>query len=139
MALKEAVREISVSKAFQDELFKIREGENFKTCIQCGTCGGICPFGQWMDYSPRAIIGALRTGDFEEVLESDSLWMCVSCFACSGSCPQEAPLTQGLMARIKEELLLAGNVPEELQKALENSQRYENPMGESPRKRAEWT
>jgi Fe-S oxidoreductase len=42
------------------------------------------------------------------------------------------------MARVKEELLLAGNVPEELQAALENSQRYGNPMGESPRKRADW-
>jgi Fe-S oxidoreductase len=33
---------------------------------------------------------------------------------------------------------LAGNVPKELQSALENSQRYGNPMGESPRKRANW-
>jgi Fe-S oxidoreductase len=43
------------------------------------------------------------------------------------------------MTRTKEELLLAGNVPSELQSALENSQRYGNPMGESPRKRADWT
>jgi Fe-S oxidoreductase len=42
------------------------------------------------------------------------------------------------MTRIKEELLLAGNVPTELQDALVNSQRYGNPLGESPRKRAEW-
>jgi Fe-S oxidoreductase len=43
------------------------------------------------------------------------------------------------MASIKEELLLAGNVPDELQAALQNSQRYGNPQGESPRKRADWT
>jgi Fe-S oxidoreductase len=43
------------------------------------------------------------------------------------------------MASTKEELLLAGNVPPELQSALENSQRYGNALGESPRKRADWT
>jgi Fe-S oxidoreductase len=42
------------------------------------------------------------------------------------------------MTRTKEEALLAGNVPNELQDALMNSQRYGNPLGESPRKRAEW-
>jgi Fe-S oxidoreductase len=48
------------------------------------------------------------------------------------------PLTFGLMTSIKEELLLAGNVPAELHTALQNSQRYGNPLGESPRKRADW-
>jgi len=42
------------------------------------------------------------------------------------------------MTSAKEELLLAGNVPAELQSALEASQRYGNPQGESPRKRADW-
>jgi Fe-S oxidoreductase len=42
------------------------------------------------------------------------------------------------MTRAKEELLLSGNVPNELQIALENTQRYGNPLGESPRKRADW-
>jgi Fe-S oxidoreductase len=42
------------------------------------------------------------------------------------------------MTRAKEELLLAGNIPTELQGALENSRRYGNPLGESPRKRASW-
>jgi Fe-S oxidoreductase len=42
------------------------------------------------------------------------------------------------MTRTKEELLLAGNIPSELQNALEFSQRYGNPLGESPRKRANW-
>jgi Fe-S oxidoreductase len=42
------------------------------------------------------------------------------------------------MTSIKEESLLAGNVPAELSTALQNSQRYGNPQGESPRKRADW-
>jgi Fe-S oxidoreductase len=43
------------------------------------------------------------------------------------------------MTRVKEEMILAGDVPAELQVALKNSQQYGNPMGESPRKRADWT
>jgi Fe-S oxidoreductase len=81
----------------------------------------------------------MRADLFEKVLEADSVWMCVSCYACSEVCPANIPLTPGLMTRVKEELLLAGNVPNELQDALMNSQRYGNPMGESPRKRADWS
>jgi Fe-S oxidoreductase len=47
-------------------------------------------------------------------------------------------LTAGLMTRAKEELLMMGNVPTELQDALEKTHRYGNSLGESPRKRAMW-
>jgi len=85
------------------------------------------------------MIAGLRADEFDLVLETDTVWMCVSCYACAQICPSKIPVTTGLMTRTKEELLLAGNVPSELQSALENSQRYGNPMGESPRKRADWT
>jgi len=84
------------------------------------------------------MIAHLRADRFEKVLDTDTVWMCVSCYACTAVCPAQIPLTPGLMARTKEELILAGNVPAELQSALENSQRYGNPLGESPRKRADW-
>jgi Fe-S oxidoreductase len=84
------------------------------------------------------MISYLRADLFDRVMESESVWMCVSCYACTQVCPSKIPLTPGLMTRAKEELLLAGNVPKELQSALENSQRYGNPLGESPRKRANW-
>ncbi|MGD2027655.1 MAG: (Fe-S)-binding protein [Anaerolineales bacterium] len=138
MVLKEATQEVNISKKILEILYELPDGDHYRTCIQCGTCGGICPFGAWMDFSPRRLVYALRMNEFEEVFESDSIWMCVSCYACSENCPQQIPLTQGIMTRVKEELLLAGKVPEELQLALENSQRYGNPLGESPRKRAGW-
>jgi len=92
-----------------------------------------------MDYPPGLIITTLRADVYDEVLQTDSPWMCVSCYACSQVCPSKIPITAALMTRTKEELLLAGKVPTELQSALENSQRYGNPLGESPRKRSEWT
>lgn len=127
------------SEMFTDSLYEIEDGERVRTCIQCGTCGGVCPHGYWMDFSPRKMIATLRGDIFEDVMESDTMWMCVSCYACAEVCPQQIPLTLGLMTRAKEESILAGRVPGELQSALENTQRYGNPMGESPRKRADWT
>jgi dimethylglycine catabolism B len=113
-------------------------GERLRQCLQCGDCSGICPFGYLMIHPPSRMIANLRADRFEKVLETDTVWMCVSCYACTTVCPIQIPLTPGLMARTKEELILAGNVPAELQSALENSQRYGNPLGESPRKRADW-
>lgn len=114
-------------------------GDRIRQCLQCGTCSGICPNGFAMDYPPRAIIGALRAGDIEEVLNSDSIWLCVSCFACSQVCPAGIPVAESLMSVMKLQLMLGGRVPEELQSALENVRRYGNVLGSSPKKRAEWT
>lgn len=113
-------------------------GERLRLCLECGNCSGICPFGHLMVYPPSRLIAALRANRFDKVLEADALWMCVACYACTAACPAQIPLTAGLMARTKEELLLAGNVPAELQSAFANTQRYGNPMGESPRKRGAW-
>jgi Fe-S oxidoreductase len=129
----------SFSETFYESVLGVADGEHLRTCLQCGTCSGVCPFGYLMDFPPGRMISFLRADLFERVVKSDSAWMCVSCYACTQVCPSKIPLTAGLMTRAKEELLLAGNVPSELQSALEYSQRYGNPLGESPRKRANWT
>lgn len=107
-------------------------------CIQCGNCSGICPLGFAMELPPSRIISFLRAGIFSTVAKSESVWMCIACSACTTACPSLIPITESLMTHTKEELILEGNIPAELQLALENSQRYGNPLGESPRKRAEW-
>ena len=129
----------SISKTFLTSLYELADGERVRTCLQCGTCSGICPFGYIMKFPPGKMIGALRADIFDQVMKTDSVWMCVSCNACSAFCPSDIPITAALMTRTKEEMLLAGNIPTELQAALENTQRYGNPLGESPRKRADWT
>jgi len=130
--------ESSLSKTFLTSIYQVNDGGNIRTCLQCGTCSGICPFGYIMQYPPGKMVGALRTDIFDQVIKTDSVWMCVSCYACTEFCPSDIPITAGLMTRAKEEMVLAGNIPTELQSALENTQRYGNPLGESPRKRADW-
>lgn len=128
----------SISKTFYNSLLELENGERIRKCLQCGTCSGVCPFGYYMKYPPGKIIGTLRSEIFDLVMNTDSAWMCVSCSACSAFCPTQIPITAALMTRVKEEMILAGNVPTELQAALKNSQQYGNPLGESPRKRADW-
>jgi dimethylglycine catabolism B len=107
-------------------------------CIQCGSCSGVCPVGFAMEFPPSRMISLLRAGIYKNVTQSESVWLCIACSACTTNCPTLIPITESIMAKTKEELILAGNIPAELQIALENSQRYRNPMGESPRKRADW-
>lgn len=114
---------------YQQELFR---------CIQCGDCSGICPVGYLMDYPPSRIIAAIRSGTYDRVMASEGIWLCISCSACTTVCPAQIKVTDQVMTKVKEERLLAGQVPEELQTALENTQRYGNPLGESPRKRLDW-
>ena len=127
-------------RSFYDKVLTTTpDGERLKLCLQCGSCSGICPFGYAMDYPPHRLIAMLRADRTAPVLKSDTIWLCMSCYACTTVCPAQIPLTSGLLASLKTELLLMGKVPAELQKALENTSRYGNTLGESPRKRTAWT
>lgn len=122
-----------------DNLLDFPQGREVLTCIQCGMCAGTCPYGEVMQYPPRRIIKMLQAGLIEEVFKSESLLNCVACYACMAKCPRGIRLTEVLLPLVKEQVFVQlPEVPAELQKALENTLRYGNPMGESPRKRAQW-
>jgi len=126
--------------AFYDKVLTATpDSERLKRCLQCGSCSGICPFGYAMDYPPHKLIAMLRADRIAPLFKSETVWLCMACYACTSICPAQIPVTAALLATLKTELLLMGKVPAELQKALENSQRYGNTLGESPRKRAAWT
>ncbi|MBM2816599.1 MAG: iron-sulfur cluster-binding protein [Ignavibacteria bacterium] len=122
-----------------ETLYDTPEGRLIKSCIQCGTCAGSCPHGEYMEYPPRRIIKMMQLGLLDKVFDSDSMLKCVNCYACMSKCPREIHLTEVLLQLIKEQTIMRlPVVPQELQKALENSYRYGNPMGESGRKRINW-
>jgi Fe-S oxidoreductase len=122
-----------------ETFLEIPEGRNALTCIQCGICAGTCPYGAEMDYPPRRLIGMWRAGLIDRVVQSHSLLLCVTCYACATKCPRGIQLTQMLLPLVKEKTFEAmPELPAELQKALTNTLRYGNPLGESPRKRADW-
>lgn len=123
-----------------DTLLSTPEGRRILTCIQCGMCAGTCPYGDHMDFPPRRIINMLRRGFIDEVFQSDSMLKCVACYACMAKCPRGIRLSDVLLPLVKEQTLMnLQEMPAELQKSLQNTLRYGNPMGESSRKRAQWT
>ncbi len=115
------------------------EGKEILTCMQCGVCAGACPYGDVMEYPPRRMIAMMRAGMLEKVFTSDSLLSCVACYACMAKCPRGIRLTEILLPLMKEQALAhLPELPGELQRALQNTLRYGNPMGEPSRKRAAW-
>jgi len=69
-------------------------GDRLTVCLQCGTCGGSCPNGAEMEYTPRTLFGLIQAGEREKVLSANTMWQCVSCYFCTTRCPQEIPITE---------------------------------------------
>ena len=82
-------------------------GEALALCMQCGTCGGSCPSGPDMDYTPRMLFTMVKAGMKDEVLKSNTPWYCVSCYYCTVRCPQQLPIT-AIMYTLKQMSVEAG-------------------------------
>ena len=131
--------ELEQKGATLETVLQTPDGKRILTCIQCGTCAGTCPYGEYMDFPPRRIINMLRRGRIEEVFKSDSMLRCVACYACMAKCPRGIRLSDVLLPLVKEQAIVHHPaLPAELQKTLQNILRYGNPMGESSRKRVAW-
>ncbi len=76
----------SFSKEIANLLYAT-EGNPINTCIQCGTCAGTCPAVEFMDYTPRKLIGMIGADLREEVMSSNTFWSCASCYHCTVRCP----------------------------------------------------
>jgi Fe-S oxidoreductase len=111
----------------------------FRTCIQCGVCSGSCPMGEVMDFPPRRAAKMLMEGRAAEVLASNTPWLCVACHTCQVRCPSQLLIPDGLFPALRSAVMAEGkNLDQDLQRALQNSYLYGNPMGISPKKRADW-
>jgi heterodisulfide reductase subunit C len=73
-------------------------GEQLAHCLQCGSCGGSCPNGADMDYTPRTLFALINAGQRDKVLSANTMWCCVSCYACTSRCPQNIPITDVMYA-----------------------------------------
>jgi quinone-modifying oxidoreductase, subunit QmoC len=92
---------------FLAELDKLPEGAKVKMCIQCGTCGGMCPVTPLLDYSPRRLFAMLRAGMTDEVLDAATPWVCSSCYRCTVNCPAGIKITE-VMYALKRRAIQAG-------------------------------
>ena len=90
--------ESELDPRFADQIASIPGGDKLFSCIQCGTCSGMCPMSPYMDYTPRQIIAMIRAGFRGEVLSSYTTWLCASCYSCAVECPKEISITDILYA-----------------------------------------
>ena len=111
-------------------------GESLNWCYGCAKCTAVCPIDIVGDYSPRKIHRKTQIGI--DLFTSDDLWLCTTCMNCLRVCPKEVNMIQ-IMPAVREQAVLNGNVPEELQKAFEDTAKYGNPLGQAQRKRDAWT
>jgi quinone-modifying oxidoreductase, subunit QmoC len=86
---------------FGKEVMSVPGCEQLKSCIQCGTCSGVCPLSVYMDYSPRQVMELTRSDFKNEVLQSHTIWLCASCYACTVECPREIRITD-IMYELKQ-------------------------------------
>lgn len=80
------------------EILATPGGEKILSCLQCGTCGSVCPVSIYMDYTPRRLIGMVREGFKKEVVESFAIWLCASCYDCTVLCPARIKVTDVMYA-----------------------------------------
>jgi len=118
-----------------EEIAELPGGESLAYCYQCAKCVGVCPVDMVGDYGPRKIYRRVQSG--VRLVESPDLWLCTTCMNCLRVCPKEVDMIK-IMPAVREVAVNINKVPSELQKALENTARYGNPLGENPRKRTEW-
>ncbi len=79
---------------FYDEVVaETPNGYRIRYCIQCGTCGGSCPNGADMQFTPRELFAMVVLNEEEKVLSANTMWKCVSCYYCTMRCPREIPVT----------------------------------------------
>ncbi len=90
--------EAEIDHDFPVQIASIPGGDKIYSCIQCGTCSGMCPISPYMDYTPRQLIAMIRAGFRGEVLSSYTTWLCASCYSCTVECPQDIRLTDIMYA-----------------------------------------
>jgi len=110
-------------------------GASLRDCYQCGKCVPVCPVNHVGDYGPRKLNAKVLRGS--RLIDDPDLWLCTTCGNCVRVCPKEVNPIE-FMPAIREQAVLEGEIPDELSEVFRNLQRSGNPMGESPRKRADW-
>lgn len=95
---------------FGREIMRVPGCEQLESCIQCGTCSGVCPLSIYMDFTPRQIMAMVRSDFKNEVLRSHTIWLCASCYACTVECPRLIRVTD-IMYELKQRAISEGVYP----------------------------
>ncbi|MFX0114080.1 MAG: (Fe-S)-binding protein, partial [Candidatus Hodarchaeota archaeon] len=118
------------------EQIKESGGITLDYCFQCGTCTGICPWGEFIQFSSRRIIRQAQLGLFDP--KSDNTWLCTTCLQCLEVCPRGVRIPD-IMAALRAIALEDGrNIPTTVTNALDSLFENGNPWLRPKRERMDW-
>ncbi len=112
-------------------------GDNFMSCMQCGTCSGVCPWSQLSYYSPRLILRniSLKTSTQETV--DAAVWDCASCGSCVEHCPRGIEIID-LVKSVRDQNVSAGKLPKYFKDPVQSLEKKGNPWNGKPEERSDW-
>ncbi|MEM0088373.1 MAG: (Fe-S)-binding protein [Archaeoglobaceae archaeon] len=93
------------------------------TCIQCGICSSSCSMRFNMNIR-KAVASYIGRGSFW----TPELWNCTNCLICQERCPRGIKLVEAIN-EARAETIEKGELPKDLQRFLENIQKFSNPFG----------
>src|SRR5690554_4229348 len=125
-------------------------------CIQCNRCTEVCPAnvaGKVLSpaamemnkrYELNSIVGAFSAGEAspreltEFAISEEAIWACTGCGACVEVCPVgNVPMLDIVDIR-RDQVMMKGEFPAELQTAFRGMERAGNPWGLGQDKRMDW-
>ncbi|MGM0417404.1 MAG: (Fe-S)-binding protein [Thermodesulfobacteriota bacterium] len=127
---------------------------DFYTCADCGRCSDNCPAATvGRPLSPRFITIRGRDAIFDnyplsgdikksgdvigDVFDADEIWSCTTCGACEEECPLGIEYIDKIVD-MRRGMVDNGEVPQTLQKPLQQLAKKGNAWGKSPKKRGAW-
>jgi len=93
--------------SFSDEISNLlyaAHGNPINACIQCGTCSGTCPVANYMDQTPRRLIGMINADFKDDVLDCNTYWFCASCYHCTVRCPADIDIAGETLFDLEQNL-----------------------------------
>lgn len=147
----------SIEQFGANVLFDLPQTQIFDSfaCIQCNRCQDVCPaYVTGKELSPSALevnkryyindnLHGLATGTTEpfnlvgNVISESAVWACTGCGACVDICPVGDEPMRDIFDIRRNQVLMAGEFPTELQAAFNGMERNGNPWQDG-RGRLEW-
>lgn len=134
-AMKEKAQQAS-----QTDLIKIEKeiGDTFKTCMQCGTCTGVCPSINISNYSPRLVLRNISLDKATDKNVDDASWSCVTCNNCVEHCPRRIGIID-LVKSVRQQTVNGDFLPKNLKTPLDSLKKEGNPWGGKKDARLKWS
>ncbi len=119
------------------ESIKADVGENFNTCMHCGTCTTSCPNTMISNYSPRMMMRSIALDRATTVTVDGAAWNCVTCNSCVEQCPRGIGILD-LIKSIRRQVVDAGFLPGIFNSPIKSLRQEGNPWGGKREARLAW-